>query len=167
MKLPSLPSQTHLAISALHADRSKDSPLSETSYSSHWDHSEKSFCEPIFAAYGLSLRWQRWEGSESTGQGKPGEPVPWLPPYLEHWAHGCAWARVCLQGAACWPVECQPSRFRLEHGMALPAACGQRAGDDSEIPGEYARPSIGASFLAGSFTRWPWEITSLLRTTPG
>lgn len=58
------------------------------------------------------------------------------------------WAGVCLQGAACWPAECQLSRSRLEHSAALPAACGQRAGDNSEIPNERAKP-ISKGLLLG------------------
>lgn len=108
-----------------------------------------------------------WEGSEMAGQRKPGEPLSLVALFPEPRAGRCARAGVCLQGAACWPAAWQPSRSRPEHGAALPAVCGQRAGDDFEIPGERARPIVKASFLAGRFIRWPREITSLSRVMLG
>lgn len=93
-------------------------------------------------------RWQGRNGQRLQDGGTQRSLCPWLPSRLEQRARRCTRAGVGLQGAASWPAECQPSRPRLEHGTALPAACGQKPGNDSEIPGEHPKP-IGKGLLLG------------------
>lgn len=98
---------------------------------------------------------------ETRGASAPGRHLDQSSEHTD--AHG--------QGFVCreLPVD-QLSVSRAGPDWSMARRCQQRVGRGLVMtprsPASMPSPSVTASFLEGSFIRWPWEITSLSRATP-